>query len=74
MPIITIGIDLSKNFFAVHGVNENERVASSNLKTQQRYSSSIVLLATETTQLIADFLKSLENRISNIEAVRTTFK
>ena len=23
MPIITIGIDLAKNIFAVHGVNEN---------------------------------------------------
>ena len=25
MPIITIGIDLAKNIFAVHGVNENGR-------------------------------------------------
>ena len=25
MPIITIGIDLAKNIFVVHGVNENGR-------------------------------------------------
>ena len=27
MPIITIGIDLAKNIFAVHGVNENGQPA-----------------------------------------------
>ena len=32
MPIITIGIDLAKNIFLVHGVNENGRTELVKLK------------------------------------------
>ena len=41
MPIITIGIDLAKNIFAVHGVNENGQPALVKPKISPCHSSPI---------------------------------